>query len=62
MDSGYYAACTALVARTQALDTVANNIANTSTVGFRAERNIFSSVLAAAENASASPLNPVLNS
>lgn len=62
MDSGYYAACTALVARTQALDTVANNIANTSTVGFRAERNLFSSVLANAGSASTSPLNPVLNS
>jgi len=63
MDSGYYAACTALVARTQALDTVANNIANSSTVGFRAERNVFSSVLADAENSSStSPLNPVLNS
>jgi len=62
MDSGYYAACTALVARTQALDTVANNIANTSTVGFRAERNVFSSVLADAESASTSPLNPALNS
>ncbi len=46
MDSGYYAACTALVARTQALDTIANNLANASTVGFRAEHNVFSSVLA----------------
>jgi len=62
MDSGYYAACTALVARTQALDTVANNIANASTVGFRAERNLFSSVLADAGNASSSTLNPVINS
>jgi len=62
MDSGYYAACTALVARTQALDTVANNIANASTVGFRAERNLFSSVLADAGNASTSTLNPVINS
>lgn len=62
MDSGYYAACTALVARTQALDTVANNIANASTVGFRAERNLFSSVLADAGSASTSTLNPVINS
>ncbi len=46
MDSGYYAACTALVSRTQALDTIANNLANASTVGFRAEHNVFSSVLA----------------
>lgn len=62
MDSGYYAACTALVARTEALDTVANNLANASTVGFRAERNMFSSVLASAQNAPTSPLSPVLNS
>ncbi len=62
MDSGYYAACTALVARTQALDTVANNIANTSTVGFRAERNVFSSVLASAQDASTSALSPIINS
>ncbi len=62
MDSGYYAACTALVARTQALDTVANNIANASTVGFRAERNLFSSVLANAGGSSTSPLSPVINS
>lgn len=46
MDSGYYAACTALVSRTQELDTIANNLANTSTVGFRAEENVFQSVLA----------------
>jgi flagellar basal-body rod protein FlgF/flagellar basal-body rod protein FlgG len=46
MDSGYYAACTALVARTQALDTIANNLANASTVGYRAQKNVFSSVLA----------------
>lgn len=62
MDSGYYAACTALVARTQALDTVANNIANASTVGFRAERNLFSSVLADAGSSSTAPLSPVINS
>jgi flagellar basal-body rod protein FlgF/flagellar basal-body rod protein FlgG len=48
MDSGYYAASTALVSRTQALDTIANNLANASTVGYRAQHNIFSSVLQAA--------------
>lgn len=61
MDSGYYAACTALVARTQALDTIANNLANASTVGFRAERNVFSSVLATAGDQAGSSLNPVIN-
>ncbi|HEY0309013.1 MAG TPA: flagellar basal-body rod protein FlgF [Acidobacteriaceae bacterium] len=47
MNSGYYAACTGLVSRTEALDTIANNLANTSTPGFRARHNVFSSVLAA---------------
>lgn len=61
MDSGLYAACTALVSRTQALDTVANNLANASTVGFRAERNVFSSVLATADSAEVSPLNQAMN-
>ena len=46
MDSGYYAACTALAARTQALDTIANNLANANTAGYRAEHNVFSAVLA----------------
>jgi flagellar basal-body rod protein FlgF/flagellar basal-body rod protein FlgG len=45
MDSGYYAAMTGLVARTQALDTVASNMANAQTPGYRAERDYFRSVL-----------------
>jgi flagellar basal-body rod protein FlgF/flagellar basal-body rod protein FlgG len=45
MDSGYYAAMTGLVARTQALDTAAANLANTQTPGYRAEREYFRSVL-----------------
>jgi len=61
MESGYYAACTALVARTQALDTIANNLANASTVGFRAEHNVFSSILAAAGDQAQSPLNQAIN-
>ncbi|MDD1750228.1 MAG: flagellar basal-body rod protein FlgF [Methanothrix sp.] len=61
MDSGYYAACTALVARMQALDTIANNLANTSTVGYRAERNEFSSVLASRAGNTESALNQAIN-
>ena len=45
MDSGYYAAMTGLVARTQALDIAATNLANASTPGYRAEREFFRSVL-----------------
>jgi flagellar basal-body rod protein FlgF/flagellar basal-body rod protein FlgG len=45
MDSGYYAAFAGLVARTQALDTAASNLANTQTIGYRAEREYFRSIL-----------------
>lgn len=45
MDSGYYAAFAGLVARTQALDTAASNLANAQTSGYRAEREYFRSVL-----------------
>lgn len=45
MDSGYYAAFAGLVARTQALDTAASNLANMQTAGYRAEREYFRSVL-----------------
>jgi flagellar basal-body rod protein FlgF len=61
MDSGYYAACTALVSRTAELDTIANNLANASTVGFRAQENVFSSVLANAANPSSSALVQAMN-
>jgi flagellar basal-body rod protein FlgF/flagellar basal-body rod protein FlgG len=46
MDSGLYAAYTGLLARTQALDTAANNLANAGTAGFRAQHDYFSGVLA----------------
>jgi flagellar basal-body rod protein FlgF/flagellar basal-body rod protein FlgG len=45
MDSGYYAAMTGLVARFQALDTAAANLANAQTPGYRAEREYFRSAL-----------------
>jgi flagellar basal-body rod protein FlgF/flagellar basal-body rod protein FlgG len=45
MDSGYYAAMTGLVARTQALDMAAANLANVQTPGYRAEREFFRSTL-----------------
>jgi flagellar basal-body rod protein FlgF len=50
MDSGYYAAMTGLVARTQALDTAAANLANAQTPGYRAEREFFRSVLMGSES------------
>ncbi len=62
MDSGLYAACTALMARTDALDTIANNMANSSTSGFRQRHTTFSSVLAGAGQQLNSQLNVVTNS
>lgn len=45
MDSGYYAACAGLLARSQALDIAAGNLANSGTAGYRAERDTFQSAL-----------------
>jgi flagellar basal-body rod protein FlgF len=61
MDSGYYAACTALISRTEALDTIANNLANASTVGYRSQQNVFSSILQNAGGAAGSPLGQAVN-
>ncbi len=62
MDSGLYAACTALMARTDALDTIANNLANSSTSGFRGRHTTFSSVLAGSGHPLGSQLNRATNS
>lgn len=41
MSSGFYAAFSGLLARTEALDAAASNLSNTGTNGFRAEREFF---------------------
>ncbi|MGB8011403.1 MAG: flagellar basal-body rod protein FlgF [Terriglobales bacterium] len=61
MDSGFYAACTALLARSQTLDLVANNLANVSTPGYRAQHDSFRSMLASSSNATLSGLNQAVN-
>jgi flagellar basal-body rod protein FlgF/flagellar basal-body rod protein FlgG len=61
MDSGFYAACAALLSRTQALDQVANNLANVSTPGYRAQHDSFSSLLASSSGVALSPLNRAIN-
>ena len=58
MNSGIYAACAGLIARTDSVDAIANNLANTSTAGFRAREGSFSSVLA---ESGRHPLGSVLN-
>ena len=49
MDSGLYAAYTGLMARTQALDTTANNLANVGTNGFRAQHDYFQRLVAGSQ-------------
>ncbi len=60
MDSGYYAAFSALLARTQALDSAASNLSNASTNGFRAEREFFRSAIMG-PHALESQLNTTIN-
>lgn len=61
MDSGFYAACSALIARNQALDSVANNLANISTPGYRGQHSVFRALLANASGFPLSPLNQAVN-
>lgn len=62
MDSGYYAACVGLAAQTQALELVANNLANLGTTGYRGQQSTFRSLLAGAESVARwNPLNAAVN-
>lgn len=61
MDSGYYAACAGLAAQTQALELVANNLANLGTAGFRGQQATFRSILAGGGMVAGNPLNAAVN-
>jgi len=64
VDSGFYAAFTGLLAGTQALELAANNLANISTTGYKAQREFYNSVTASLANASRqhlSSLNQAVN-
>jgi flagellar basal-body rod protein FlgF len=61
VDSGYYAAFAGLLARSQALDVAAGNLANAGTAGYRAERDYFRSAILGPE-ALKSQLNTTVNS
>ena len=61
MDSGYYAACAGLVSRMEALDVLANNLANVNTDGYKAERQFYSALDASLGNSTLSPLNQAMN-
>jgi len=61
MDSGYYAACAGLAAQTQALDLVANNLANLGTAGYRGQQATFRSLVAGRAQIVWTPINAALN-
>jgi len=61
MDSGYYAACAGLAAQAQALELVANNLANIGTAGYRAQRATFRSLLAGGSAVSWNSVNAAVN-
>lgn len=60
MDSGYYAAYSALLARTEALDAASSNLANANTNGYRAQREFFCDAIAG-QGAGDSLLNGAIN-
>jgi len=60
LESGYYAALTGLLARSQALDSVAGNLANAGTAGFRAERDYFRNAIVG-PSANTSQVNGAIN-
>ena len=64
MDSGYYATFTGLLAGTQALELAANNLANISTTGYKAQREFYNSLAARLGNSNGrqlSTLNQAIN-
>lgn len=60
MGSGIYAACSALMARSQALDILSNNLANVNTTGYKAESQFYQALNAAGANAPGA-LNAAVN-
>lgn len=61
MDSGFYAACAGLVAKSQQLELMAHNLANASTTGFKSQQVSFRSLVASSRNA-LTQINQAINS
>lgn len=61
MDSGFYAACNGMRAQMQALDLMANNLANVNTSGYLSQQVTFHSMLASRRQPMESTLNRVIN-
>jgi flagellar basal-body rod protein FlgF len=61
MNSGFYAAFSGFSSRLDALEVVANNLANASTVGYKAHHEFYRSLAASLEPNSLSPINQAVN-
>lgn len=61
MNSGLYAAFSAFAARMDALDVVANNLANSSTTGYKAQHEFYRSLPAWLQPSLTSPINSAVN-
>jgi flagellar basal-body rod protein FlgF/flagellar basal-body rod protein FlgG len=61
MDSGFYAACTGLLTKIDALELNANNMANISTTGYKGQVEFYRSLEASMGNRPLSPLNQAVN-
>jgi flagellar basal-body rod protein FlgF/flagellar basal-body rod protein FlgG len=61
MDSGFYAACTGLLAQTDALEVTANNLSNLSTTGYKGQLQFYRSLEASMGNHHLTPLNAAVN-
>jgi len=61
MDSGFYSAFAGLAARMDALDVVANNLANISTTGFKSQHEFYRSFSAWLQPSLTTPINQAVN-
>jgi flagellar basal-body rod protein FlgF len=61
MDSGFYSAFTALAARMQSLDLVANNLANANTVGYKGQQEFYRAFSASLNHSRLTPENQAIN-
>src|SRR6266851_3125782 len=61
MNSGFYSAYAGFAARMDALDVVANNLANANTTGFKAQHEFYRSFSAWLQPSLTTPLNQAIN-
>jgi flagellar basal-body rod protein FlgF len=61
MESGYYAALTGMVAKYDALDVAANNLANAGTPGYKGQDEFYRTYSAAMGSSNLGPLNLAIN-